>query len=854
MRNLKKSLAMLLALVMVFGLCTIGAGATATGSYFKDDADIGAAYQTAVKVMSGFGILVGSDEDGDGQYEFNPTANVTRAQAAKMIAYMMLGEAAAEKLPIKSSFKDVKITDWEAKFVNYLSNAGIINGYGDGNFGPDDSVTATQLAKMLLGAAGYGKADEFVGEGWDVNVFVYAVDLGIYEDTEASDYEAAASRQEAALYVYNAMNKVTLVKYSADNGYSFKVNANTTFAATKYNLGTLKGIITANQDTGEAYMVLTVGNINYKLNIDVPEGMIGHQAEVFYNTSAETDDDSVSYFNVYAVNDLSKEVNAYFSTYKALYEALGGKYMNYSADFIYWMDSVNTPASAASITGVYTAAALKANPSTYFMNNGSFVLDENGSIIGYKTTSFYVTRVSKIVTTAGSESITLADDPANAASLTLSNTAENDEVVEYDGIAKGDLVNVVIVGDMYKLIKCTVAEDVYVSSIGTASKAINGTYFDDTSKNFTSDLGDALVLGGTYDIYLDMRGYYVYADLVEAGKEATVFLTLLYTKAGTGTYGSATTSYYAQCVDTAGVEQNYLLTQAEYNSLTAGKLYEVSSSVVSGVTYYNLTLVDGTATSTKLTYTAKFSSFNGAAGNYYLNSDCKYIYVDGTGADLDVTVANSQPNDSATYNVFFAPVQVGTTNNYTVSYVFVASAAPATVGTSYIYSTRYDTASFLTWSYISSTSINSKGGTDYILSAYLDGAFSTFKLSSIDASLFEVLNGTNYLKLGFYAFTVDADGYYTLTPFTAAAGYYNPVNSEAITNIYNGAISTETTITDLPVGSAKFVDLTSNNIASLDDIQSLIDDGKTVKVSMVAYVNAATATSSVGTIYVTSVQ
>ncbi len=858
MRNLKKSLALLLTVVMAFGLCAVGASAATTASAgFKDEAGIGAAYSTAVKVMAGFGILVGSDDDGDGQYEFNPQQEVTRAQAAKMIAYMMLGEAAAEKLPAKSSFKDVKAADWAAKYIYYLSNAGIINGYGNGSFGPNDSVTATQLAKLLLCACGYGKADEFVGEGWDVNVFVLASDLGVYTGTEAEEYDAAATRQEAALYVYNAMTSVALVNYSASEGYVYKKSASTTFASTKYGFASLKGVITATADTGDTYTVLTSGGASYRFSISVPAELIGHEAELFYNSTAKTDSNGISYFNAYALIDLSREVNAYYSTYKALYEALGGKYMNYSADFIYWLDYVNTPASAASITGTYTASALKASPDAYFMENGSFVLGENGSIIGYKLNTFYVTRVTKVVATAGSEAITLADDPANAGALTLSNTADNDEVVEYAGIAKGDLVNVIKVGGKYKLIKCTVAENIYVSSIGTASKAINGAYYDDTSKNFTGDLGDAIKLGSTYNLYLDMKGYYVYADLVEAGKEATVFLTLLYTQTGSGSYGGSTTAYYAQCVDTDGVERNYRLTKDEYDSLAgnAGKLYEASSFVSEGVTYYDLTLVDGIATSTALTRTIKFTSFNGVGGNYYINSDCKYIYVDGSGEDLKVAVAGAQPNDSLTYNVFFSPVQVGTTSNYTVSTVFVASPAPATPGTSYIYSTKNDTANFFYWSYISSTSINSKGGTDYILSAYLDGTYTSFKLSKVDASIFTNVGGTYYLNLGFYKYTVDADGYYTLTPYTAMSGFYYPVNNEAVTNIYNGAITTSATVTDLPAAGAKLVDLTGSKIADLDDIQALMDDGKTVSVSMVAcYYGEGSPYNSVGTIYITSVK
>jgi hypothetical protein len=45
------------------------------------------------------------------------------------------------------------------------------------------------------------------------------------------------------------------------------------------------------------------------------------------------------------------------------------------------------------------------------------------------------------------------------------------------------------------------------------------------------------------------------------------------------------------------------------------------------------------------------------------------------------------------------------------------------------------------------------------------------------------------------------------------SGFYYPINNEAITNVYNGAITTSATVTDLPVAGAKFVDLTGNKIA-----------------------------------------
>ena len=79
MRNLKKILALVLALVMSMSLVTI-----ANASDFTDADDI--TYEEAADVMSTIGVIEGF-EDGS----FDPDGTLTREQAAKLVTYMLLG-------------------------------------------------------------------------------------------------------------------------------------------------------------------------------------------------------------------------------------------------------------------------------------------------------------------------------------------------------------------------------------------------------------------------------------------------------------------------------------------------------------------------------------------------------------------------------------------------------------------------------------------------------------------------------------------------------------------------------------------------------------------------------------------
>ena len=154
---MKKLLALVLALVMSMSLVTISNAA------FKDADKID--YKEAVDVMNAVGVFIG-DEKGN----FNAKENLTREQAAKIIAYLELGDKAADALVGSATFTDVASTRWSAGFIGYCAQAGIVSGNGDGTFSPAGQLTALQFGKMLLVELGYdADTEKLVGTDWAIN-------------------------------------------------------------------------------------------------------------------------------------------------------------------------------------------------------------------------------------------------------------------------------------------------------------------------------------------------------------------------------------------------------------------------------------------------------------------------------------------------------------------------------------------------------------------------------------------------------------------------------------------------------------------------------------------------------------
>ena len=152
MRILKRNLAFVLALVMALSLTVSAMGV----EDYSDKNDI--AFVEAVDVLTEMGILEGTNG------VFNPEKVLNRAEAAKIIAYMLLGKNAADNLQaVTAPFADVPAKHWAAGYIAHCVNEGIINGVSATEYNPNGELTATAFAKMLLSAVGYNVNGEFTG-------------------------------------------------------------------------------------------------------------------------------------------------------------------------------------------------------------------------------------------------------------------------------------------------------------------------------------------------------------------------------------------------------------------------------------------------------------------------------------------------------------------------------------------------------------------------------------------------------------------------------------------------------------------------------------------------------------------
>lgn len=179
-------------LVLLLACLLLSTSALSAASF--PDVDEAALYADAAEYLSEIGVM-----QGDAQGNFNPDKTVTRAQMAAIIC-RMLGET--ENLAADGDrFTDVPEDYWANRYIVKAAELGIINGYQNGSFKPENTVTYEQAVTMIVRVMNLEES-ALVAGGYPSGYVSVAEEYGFTHQllTQSGDL---MTRGQIAILVYN---------------------------------------------------------------------------------------------------------------------------------------------------------------------------------------------------------------------------------------------------------------------------------------------------------------------------------------------------------------------------------------------------------------------------------------------------------------------------------------------------------------------------------------------------------------------------------------------------------------------------------------------------------------------------
>lgn len=207
--SIRRPLSLCLCGALLTGLLTLGAGA-ADPTVFSDAKTVDR--WQAVSTLSQLGIIAGK-EDG----AFHPGDPVTRAEAAKLLAFLLGGGQSPQAQAMEGPyFQDID-GHWARPYILYCASLGILGGRSEGVFDPDGQVTAAELAKMALSALGYDpNIYGLTGQDWEISTNRLANEAKLYEglkdEAGALDASQPINRENTAQVLWNLLKAPVIIR------------------------------------------------------------------------------------------------------------------------------------------------------------------------------------------------------------------------------------------------------------------------------------------------------------------------------------------------------------------------------------------------------------------------------------------------------------------------------------------------------------------------------------------------------------------------------------------------------------------------------------------------------------------
>lgn len=186
----KQGLSLALSLVLAVSLLVLPASATTTTFQDVTHGDTAMAIES-LRLME----VLGGYSDGT----FRPNESLTRGQFCKMVVYAQDGASQLGLYSTYTIFPDVRPSHWASGYINMASRGlGAINGFADGKFYPDSTITGGQAVTILMRLLGYSDGD--VGAVWPDGYLAQAASIGLTDGVDITANGNLSRGQAAELF------------------------------------------------------------------------------------------------------------------------------------------------------------------------------------------------------------------------------------------------------------------------------------------------------------------------------------------------------------------------------------------------------------------------------------------------------------------------------------------------------------------------------------------------------------------------------------------------------------------------------------------------------------------------------
>jgi len=773
---MKKLLALVLALVMSLSLVTISNAA------FKDADKID--YKEAVDVMNAVGVFIG-DEKGN----FNAKDNLTREQAAKIIAYLELGSKAADALAGGATFTDVASTRWSAGFVGYCAQAGVVNGVGNSKFDPAGQLTALQFGKMLLVELGYdAKAAGMVGADWAINTSKLMAKAKLMDGIDGS-VNQVLTREKAAQMTLNALEAPTVeydTKGSTITVDGTKINFGASVA--KYETSTVA------KDQNISKEKLTSGEYTVELGEKLYKDLKKNSTTDAFERPATEWMLKAKSIGTYAdAADLSYTATVEIGT---IYSDLGLSKGIDDSKVTYYEDGRNLSSTWTQdiVKGSKVEKGGNGTLLEVYYNDDA----ESLTVIAINTYVGKITASYKASTTKDAY-VTFTAKTGAGSSYETDDSYSKDDIVLYTYSSKAGDAGVK---------SMALAEKVTGKMNGfTAEKnvTVDGTTYKKSANGTPITTGMNTSVGKDVSVYLDQYGYAAFVDADDTLQYAVILAYEV---------GSRLDSPRAKLLFTDGTTKKVdvkALKKADGTAYTATSLgayasansdlnqYDVVSYTVNSDEEYTLTLAadarNATVGSAKITKgipslagTVSGNAYNvgtASSGVLYANGKTTFLVIDESGTDTTYTsytgIANV-PNIEWKGGTYTAPITLLTEGNTIAKIVVVAKTKVASETNNLYISDGSKAVTFIKGG-SAGQSYTKDLGYYYEYDAIIDGAETKIK-TDFEVKYYSILTGVSYNSKGVATGYGDIAYMDINTPATKKDGdkLFTAVGTEATTN------------------------------------------------------------------------